>query len=57
MMTQTWGIDILFKKLTPEIGFEFEKHTLHTMPMGGGDFIKSLSSFLMFLVVTFTLMA
>ena len=30
MLTLTWGIDILFEKLPPEIRVEFEKQPLHT---------------------------
>ena len=45
---------IAFKKLTPEIGVEFEKHPLHTNDSKAGDFMQSLSSFLIFLVVTCT---
>ena len=34
MFMLTWGIDILFEKLTAKIRVEFEKHSLRTMPEG-----------------------
>ena len=34
MFMLTWGIDILFEKLTAKIQVEFKKHSLHTMPEG-----------------------
>ena len=34
MLTLTWGIDILFEKLTPEKGDGFENHPLHYVSRG-----------------------
>ena len=56
MLTLAWSIDILFEKLTPETGVEFERHPLHTPPLGVGDFMQTISSFLTSFVVTCTLM-
>ena len=38
MLTLNWGIDMLFQKLIPEKGNEFEKHPLQNAA-GGGDFM------------------
>ena len=38
-------------------GVESEKHPLHNMPLGGGDFMQSLFSFLTSSVMTCTLMS
>ena len=44
LLTLTWGIDILFEKLTPQKkGVEFEKHLLHTMSMGLGILLMTCS--------------
>ena len=55
MLTLTWGIDILFEKLTPEKGDGFENHPLHYVSRGG-NFMQSLSSFLIRLVMISILM-
>ena len=55
ILSLTWVIDILFEKVSPEIGFEIEIHFLHTASRSE-DFMQCLSSFLMSLVVTCTLM-
>ena len=36
MLTLSWVTDILFEKLKPETGVEFEKHPLQTIPLGMG---------------------
>ena len=42
MLTLAWGVDILFEKLTPEIGGwgggEFEKTFCTALCLGGGGF-------------------
>ena len=48
-------LDILFEKLTGQIGFKFEKHLLHNMPQRLGILCACLL-FLTSLVVTHTLM-
>ena len=48
LSTLTWGIDILFEKLTPQIGTEFKKHFLHTMPLRLGSSCKACLLFLIF---------
>ena len=40
MLTLTWGIDILFEKLTSEKGDEFEKYPLHYASLGWGFYAK-----------------
>ena len=58
MLTLTWGTDILFDKIRPETGGINLKNSLCTMPPSSGrDFMQSLSSFLIYLVVIRTLMA
>ena len=54
MLSLTCSIDVLFEKLTPEIG-GWKTYFAH-YDFGDGDFMESLSSFLISLVVTFTLM-
>ena len=46
---------LLFKKLTPEIGVELEKHPLHTMPLCLGISCRVYLLFLIFFLVTCTL--
>ena len=41
MLSLTWGINMLFGKLTPEIGVEFEKHPLNIIPLGVGISCKA----------------
>ena len=55
MLTLTWGIDILFKKLPSEIRDWIWKMPFEHYASGGGDLIQSLSSSLIPLVVTCTL--
>ena len=58
MLTLTWGTDILFDKSRPETRGMNLKNALCTRPSSlAGDFMQSLSSFLMSLVVIRTLMA
>ena len=58
MLTLTWGTDILFDKFRSETGGLNLKNTLCTMPSSlGWDFMQSLSSFLISLVVIRTLMS
>ena len=56
MLTLTWGIYILFEKLTPEIGGCICKTPFAQYASRGGDFMQSLPSLLISLVVTCTLM-
>ena len=56
MLTLNWGINILFEKLTPEIGGWIREISFAHYASGKGDFMQSLSSFLISLVVTCTLM-
>ena len=56
MLTLTWSIDILSKKLTPEIGGWILKTPFAHHVSGGGDFMQIRSSFLISLVVTCTFM-
>ena len=52
MLTLTWGTGILFDKLRPENRVMNLKNTLSTAPPSlGRDFMQSLSSFLISLVV------
>ena len=58
MLTLTRGTDILFDKSRPETKGMNLKNTLCTKPSSlGRDFMQSLSSFLISLVVIRTLMA
>ena len=55
MLTLTWGTGILFEKLRPENRVMNLKNTLSTVsPSLGRDFMQSLSSFLISLVVIHT---
>ena len=38
MLTLAWGVDILFEKLTPEIGGEFEETFCTALCLGGWGF-------------------
>ena len=49
------GNDILFEKLTPEIGGKFEKHPSYAIPLGLGISSKVCLLFKLFLLVTSTL--
>ena len=42
MLTLTWDTDILFEKLTPERGDEFEKHQFREYVSVGRYFMESL---------------
>ena len=46
MLTLAWGVDILFEKLTPEIGGwgggNLKKLFALHYALGGGDFMQSL---------------
>ena len=45
MLNLTWGIDVLFEKLTVETEvWIWEKNPFHNAS-GGGDFLQSLSFF------------
>ena len=52
--TLTWCVDILFEKSKPETRGEFEKHHLRYVS-GGEDFMQSLFSFLISLLVIHTM--
>ena len=55
MLTLIWGTGILFEKLRPENRVMNLKNTLSTVsPSLGRDFMQSLSSFLISLVVIHT---
>ena len=57
MLDLAWSTDILFYELRPEKGGMNLKNTLCTMFLSlGGDFMLSLSSFLMYLAVIRTFM-
>ena len=57
MLTLTWGVNILFEKLTPEVGVSiWKKKSLAHYASRGVDFMQSLSSFWISLMMTWTLM-
>ena len=56
MLTLTWGIDILLRKLTSESKGMNLENALCTLSLGRGDFMQSVSSFLISLVVIRKLM-
>ena len=55
MLTLIWGNDILFEKLASEVGGWIWKALFANYVYRGGDFMKSLSFFLISLIVTCTL--